>query len=155
MQCISPMRAGWIEKSGSLTFKKNAYADKAIELPCRKCLPCRLNQAREKSIRCWHESQMVDDSIFLTLTYDDDHIGDNKLDYLDFQKFIRDLRYHTSTKFPKMQRGLDEKTKQQIKEYRRMVRDKEYKNYMVTGEYGDKTKRKHWHAILFNYRPRS
>ena len=25
---------------------------------------------------------------------------------------------------------------------------------MVTGEYGEQTKRPHWHALLFNYRPR-
>lgn len=25
---------------------------------------------------------------------------------------------------------------------------------MVTGEYGEKTKRPHWHALLFNYRPK-
>ncbi|AZL82879.1 replication initiator protein [Apis mellifera associated microvirus 26] len=33
-------------------------------------------------------------------------------------------------------------------------RKKLYIPYMVTGEYGDKTKRPHWHAILFNYRPK-
>ena len=25
---------------------------------------------------------------------------------------------------------------------------------MVTGEYGEKNKRPHWHVILFNYRPK-
>lgn len=33
------------------------------------------------------------------------------------------------------------------------TRDKLYIPYIVTGEYGDKHKRPHWHAILFNYRP--
>jgi hypothetical protein len=32
-------------------------------------------------------------------------------------------------------------------------RQRLYIPYMVTGEYGDKRKRPHWHAILFNYYP--
>lgn len=63
---------------------------------------------------------------FITLTYDDNHVGDGRLHYEHFQKFMKRLR--------------------------RLQNDPI--GVFVTGEYGDKTKRPHWHAILFNYRPR-
>lgn len=62
---------------------------------------------------------------FITLTYDDDHLKSSKLVYSDFQKFMKKLR--------KLQN--------------------EPMGVFVTGEYGDKTKRPHWHAIIFNWQP--
>lgn len=69
---------------------------------------------------------MHEENIFLTLTYDDEHLESPRLIYQHFQKFMKDLRD-----------------------------DQNYKKIplMVTGEYGDKNKRPHWHALLFNYRP--
>lgn len=138
MQCINPIPAGFTA-SGSLTFKKSE-ASREIEgfkLECRKCLPCRLNLAREKAIRVYHESKTHLDSIFLTLTYDEEHLVSPVLQYRDFQLFMKKLREHVT----------------------RDVTDPELKkelaiSYMVTGEYGEKNKRPHWHAIIFNYRPK-
>jgi len=138
MQCINKIKAGWTP-SGELTFSPKAASKEltGFELECRKCLPCRLNIAREKAIRTYHESKMHQDNIFLTLTYSDNHLGTGKLNYLDFQLFMKRLR----------------------ELHNRGIKDKELKkertiSYMVTGEYGDQTKRPHWHAIIFNYRPR-
>lgn len=136
MRCIRPLKAGY-DVAGSLTFS-NKLADQSVvgfEFECRKCLPCRLNIAREKAVRAYHESRMHEDSIFLTLTYDDDHLQSPRLMYPDFQAFMKRLR-------EKVNRGLD----------------KDHPSFkkipvMVTGEYGDKTKRPHWHALIFNYRP--
>ena len=106
-----------------------------FEFECRKCLPCRLNIAREKAIRCIHEARTHENNIFLTLTYDNDHLTSNKLVYLDFQLFMKSLR-------EKVTRGItDPELKKQL-----------YIPFMVTGEYGEKNKRPHWHVILFNYR---
>lgn len=127
MRCIRPIKAGFQHDGTSLTFSyKNVDKQYAtFEFECRKCLPCRLNIAREKAIRAFHEAQMHEDNIFLTLTYDEEHLESPRLIYQHFQKFIRDLRYRAQVKIP----------------------------YMVTGEYGDKFKRPHWHALLFNYQP--
>jgi len=104
-----------------------------FELPCRKCLPCRLNTGREKAIRAWHETQMHPQNIFLTLTYADEHLSSPKLVYSDFQKFMEDLRNW-------------------IKQDKKSPYPPDHKiDRMVTGEYGDKNKRPHWHAILFNF----
>lgn len=137
MQCINPIKAGFTE-SGDLTFspRKMSKELEPFEFECRKCLPCRLNIAREKAIRAMHETQIHKENIFVTLTYAPEHLKSEKLCYIDFQLFMKSLReLHT-----------------------RDISDPELKkqmsiSYMVTGEYGDLNKRPHWHAIIFNYRP--
>ena len=137
MQCINKIKAGYT-RTGDLTFSKK-NRDKSIdgfEFECRKCLPCRLNIAREKAIRTLHESMMHKDNIFLTLTYNEESLKSPKLQYQDFQTFMDSLR-------KKITRGI---TDPDLKKDLAI-------SYMVTGEYGEKNKRPHWHAILFNYRP--
>ena len=133
MECVRPLNAGW-NNTGEVTFNQREL-DRGIlgfKLPCRKCIPCLLNMSREKAVRAVHEAQTREDSIFLTLTYNDDSIPpDGSLRYQDFQLFMRKLR------------------KQAKKEG-----NLERVSYMVTGEYGEETKRPHWHALIFGYRPR-
>lgn len=76
-------------------------------------------------------------NIFLTLTYDEQHLLSPKLQYMDFQLFIKSLR-------EKVTRNVTTKE----------ARDELYIPYMVTGEYGEKNKRPHWHTLLFNYYPK-
>lgn len=137
MQCIRPIKAGF-DRNGDITYS-NKRMSKELEsfaFPCRKCLPCRLNTAREKAIRVLHESTIHKNSIFLTLTYNDENVGDGRLNYRDFQLFIMRLREH-------IERDI------QTKEAKELLKI----SYMVTGEYGDLNKRPHWHVILFNYLP--
>lgn len=127
MQCIRPLQAGQnIEGRIIFRSKENIPGLVPFEFECRKCLPCRLNIAREKAIRCVHEAQTHEDNIFLTLTYNDESLSSPWLQYEDFQLFMKRLRWS----YPE----------------RKIT-------YMVTGEYGDKEKRPHWHAIVFNFKP--
>ena len=137
MQCINKIKAGW-NKAGELTFKSRSHDPSLVgfELECRKCLPCRLNIAREKAIRAYHESQMHEKNIFLTLTYDKDHLKSPVLQPLDFELFMKSLRISITR---------DIKDPELLKKLAIPL--------MVTGEYGEKNKRPHWHALLFNYRP--
>lgn len=131
MRCIRPIKAGF-DRNGDITYssRKRDPAIAPFEFECRKCLPCRLNGAREKAIRCYHEAQMHENNIFLTLTYDDDHLESPWLIYSHFQTFMKDLRdkigYEPENRI----------------------------SCMVTGEYGELNKRPHWHALIFNYRPK-
>ena len=132
MECIRPLRAGW-NKAGEVTFNQKDLERglEGFKLPCRKCIPCLLNMSREKAVRALHEAQTREDSIFLTLTYNDDSLpSDGGLNYPDFQLFMRKLR------------------KQALREG-----NLERVSYMVTGEFGEETKRPHWHALIFGYRP--
>lgn len=81
-----------------------------------------------------HELESHDNSIFLTLTYDDDNLPKNKsLDKEELKKFFKRLRYH--------------------------LKDRKIK-YFACGEYGEKSKmlrngyitvgeRPHYHTIIF------
>jgi len=68
---------------------------------------------------------MHEKNSFITLTYSDEHLKSPKLVYSDFQKFMKKLR-----KVQDLPIGV-----------------------FVTGEYGEQTKRPHWHALLFGYWP--
>ncbi len=137
MECLSPINASY-SKTGDITFSSTNMMPGLIPFafPCRKCLPCRLNIAREKAIRATHEAKMHEDNIFLTLTYNEQSLKSPKLQYRDFQLFMKSLR-------EKINRNL----------YSKEERDEKYIPSMVTGEYGELNKRPHWHAILFNYNP--
>lgn len=130
MRCINPRPAGF-DRDGNITSSERKHHPELLGwmLPCRKCLPCRLNTAREKALRAWHHSQLFDNNIFLTLTYDDEHLESPRLIYPHFQTFMKDLRNHLGN-------------------------DPNHRiSCMVTGEYGDKKQRPHWHALIFNYEP--
>lgn len=94
---------------------------------CGRCVPC----LRKKQIDwCFRLNQQLLNSssaCFLTLTYSDENLpfseGGYSLVREDFQKFMKRLRKHARTKGIK---------------------------YYACGEYGDKTERPHYHAIIFN-----
>jgi len=96
-----------------------------FQVPCGRCLECRLEYARQWAVRCVHEAQMHANNCFITLTYSDEHLKSAKLDYSHFQKFMKRLR-----------RSLDLPI-----------------GVFVTGEYGEQKKRPHWHAIIFGWSP--
>lgn len=127
MRCTSPRTVGFLADGKTISWSQKHFSKEfaTFQLPCGKCIDCRLEYSRQWAIRCMHEASIHPDNIFLTLTYDNEHVPD-KLDYRDFQLFMKKLRKITNRKI----------------------------GFFVTGEYGEKTKRPHWHAIIFNYRPR-
>lgn len=62
---------------------------KTVELPCGRCVGCRLERSRSWAVRCVHEAQLHDRNCFVTLTYEGQVEG---LVYRDFQLFMRRLR---------------------------------------------------------------
>lgn len=136
MRCIRTIKAGF-DKSGKSIIYSSKSASKELapfEFQCRKCLPCRLKIGREKAIRALHEARMHKESIFLTLTYNEENLHSDKLCYPEFQLFMKKLLKHVNKDI-------------KCKENRIKI------PFMVTGEYGEKNKRPHWHVLLFNYRP--
>lgn len=108
-----------------------------IEIPCGRCIGCRLAYSRQWADRCMLEMREHESTYFVTLTYDDDHLP--TVDHLaadtgeivkiptlvkrDFQLFMKRLR----------------------KNYKY---DNKLRYYMA-GEYGGQTARPHYHAIIF------
>lgn len=94
-------------------------------IPCGKCKGCRIDQANDFATRAALESKLYKQNCFLTITYDNKHLPKNRsLCKKDLQDFWKKLR------------------------------KKGYKiRYMACGEYGPRTLRPHYHAIVFNYWP--
>lgn len=118
--CYEPIKA-YKGPDGIKFNSKDGYGDMPLKLNCGQCLGCRMDRKRSWAIRCMHEAQMHENNCFVTLTYDNEHLPeDQSLDVTHWQKFAKRLRKaHGSFRF------------------------------MHAGEYGEKTLRPHYHALLF------
>lgn len=135
MSCFKPL-TGWYSKfknpSGkrSIVFNSREALDPyhSLSIPCGQCIGCRLEKSRQWAIRCSLESQLYQNSYFLTLTYDDEHLPKSgSLVPDDLQKFLKRLRRYVEY------HGSDKKIR-----------------FFACGEYGDNFLRPHYHAIIFN-----
>ena len=111
------------------------YVTGAVAIPCGNCIGCRLDYSRQWANRCMLERKYHDEAWFVTITYSpeavpttyfvDDSTGEAAPIYTlrkrDFQLFMKVLRRRTGQKV----------------------------RYFAAGEYGDKTFRPHYHAIIF------
>lgn len=125
MPCYHPMLAvRMVDGSVKFVSRNKVGVDATIELPCGQCIGCRLERSRQWAMRCLHESSLYDQNCFITLTYDESNIPPGgSLWYPDFQRFMKRLR--KSARVP--------------------VR------FYMGGEYGETTRRAHYHACLFGY----
>lgn len=111
-----------------------SHTDKLSEgvtVPCGRCIGCRLERSRQWAIRCVNEAQLYEENSFITLTYNDENIkyGGNESGTLwpkDLQDFWKRLRKELS-------------------------KDGKSIRYFACGEYGDTTRRPHYHACLFGH----
>lgn len=129
MACLGPLTA-YLPKSDAndkrLVFKKNdSHSGIPVQVPCGKCIECKLEHSRQWAVRCMHEKRMHTDAAFLTLTYDNDHLpSGGTLVKRDLQLFMKRLRtMHTGS-------GL---------------------RFFACGEYGEKSKRPHYHVLMLSH----
>lgn len=147
MPCYNPItgyRSRVPNENGKfpVVFKvSQGYYDYKITVPCGKCVGCRLDRARDWSVRCVHEASMHKLNCVITLTYSDVNLPlHGSLDKKHFQDFIKRLRKYIDTN----------------KRYRKFVR-KNYNmgrlglRYFHCGEYGVDFSRPHYHACLFGF----
>ncbi len=160
MTCFRPLDAA--RKSGSkqrpLIFKKGQRPKKLsagwepMQLACGRCIGCRLEKAKDWAIRCSHEAQMWDENTFITLTYNDENLPEDKsLNVHHFQKFLKRLR-----KTRKYEYALDENGKKYVTNPIRFLHCGEYgetcpKHDIERCEICGPIQRPHYHAILFNH----
>lgn len=132
MPCFHPVPA-WRSKAAGpdgrlgITFSiKEGYPDLPLEMPCGRCLGCRLEKSRQWKVRLVHESKFHVHRWFVTLTYDDEHYpAGGALVKRDMQLFMKRLR------------------KKRFGNSRGNLR------YLYCGEYGETTVRPHYHAVMF------
>lgn len=131
MPCYNPLRAwkGDLLPSGKreILFKEpKGRASSALEFPlkCGQCIGCRLDRSADWAMRCVHEASLYKENCFITLTYDEVCVPeDGGLVKEHFQLFMKRLR----------------------KKYGEGVR------FYACGEYGEESRRPHYHACLFNH----
>lgn len=130
MPCFHPL-TGWRsqDKTASgkrrLQFQVTGSFGDALEIACGQCIGCRLERARQWSLRLMHEAQFHDQKAFITATYTDSSVprgGSLSID--DYQRFLKRLRRRISP--------------QRVR-------------FFGCGEYGDITFRPHYHLILFGW----
>lgn len=132
------------------------YAVKAV--PCGKCIGCRLDYAKQWSIRCALEMQEYpkEECAFVTLTYDDAHlpavfvqdgkvVGKQNMDNIEQTFcFVQQDVVKNATLYPP-----------HLKEFLKRLRSKQNYDFgkkfrfYACGEYGSKNFRPHYHLILF------
>lgn len=143
MSCYDPIYAYQHEntakrkaegKRGKIKLNASIQTHNMI-LPCGKCDGCHTKKASEWGLRCSHEAQFYDYNSFLTLTYDNDCMPDaGFLEPTELTNFIKRLRIAVT------------------RNEKRITTERDMGNirYFACGEYGTKTTRPHYHALIFN-----
>lgn len=143
MPCYHPLRAGLTDgpEGRSLVWGKVPHAVpgvKPISLPCGRCIGCRQERGRQWAVRLMHENKLHEESIFVTLTFNDESLPkDLSLSVPTCQLFIKKLREAIQ---PQQKTGEKKPPRKKIK-------------FFMSGEYGDELQRPHYHAIIFGWTP--
>lgn len=119
--------AGYRAPGGKVTLdRKVGFADRPVPIGCGQCLGCRMQRASDWATRALHEAQITREldgreSSFLTLTYDNENLPkDYGLHVADWQAFAKRARKKWGP-------------------FR----------FLHCGEYGDESRRPHYHALIF------
>lgn len=106
-----------------IQIKTNSLTGREYHHPCGQCMACRIRYKQTWASRILIESQYHAASIFITLTYDDDHYPANgQLN----KKVLQDW----------------------LKRYRFAIGERRIR-YYACGEYGERSGRPHYHAVIF------
>lgn len=151
MSCFKPLQALYtsnfttkgkrevmvLKRSISKQFVGNPNV---FDIPCGRCIGCRLERSRQWAIRCVHESSLYLNNSFITLTFNDESLYSRSrpfsLDVRDYQLFMKRLR----KRFDGLQAVTDDDGNVSYP-----IR------FFHCGEYGDLYERPHYHACLFNF----
>lgn len=141
MACTAPIR-GHRDRDGVVRLRRGIPdarihgrgTNPELELPCGRCLDCKLRKVSDWATRLAHEASLHTEACFLTLTFSDDGLALRELqhgthpfdlDVEDWQRFAKRLR------------------KELKKQGYGPIR------FFQVGEYGDQELRPHHHAIIF------
>lgn len=119
---------------------------RCIQIPCGKCIGCRLAKSNDWATRCSLEANQWDNNWFLTLTYDDEHLPyQNNSDIDDNGVIIKD-----NILVPTLIKDHLKKFFKDLREEYRTKHNHTKIRFFACGEYGSTTGRPHYHIIMFN-----
>ena len=97
MACTKPKKA-WkhgLTKNGKqrLVFSNPGTGAERQDVPCGKCINCKLDYAKEWALRIYHHASLEKENCFITLTYDNEHLPEDKsVHRQEVVNFIKKLR---------------------------------------------------------------
>lgn len=130
----------------SLSIQSKGVAYKLV--PCRRCIGCRMSEARDWKLRMLLELDHHNgDAIFLTLTYDNEHL---KFPTYTVPAFYRtDDVFEADAPTPSLCLKDMQDFMKRLRDYTKRYLGKQIRVFYC-GEYGTQgTKRPHYHAIIF------
>lgn len=108
-----------------------------VDIPCGRCIGCRLARSKQWADRAVLELQYHDYNYFLTLTYDDDNVPSAEFICPDTGEVAESLTLY----------------KKDLQDFIKRLR-KHFEpvkcRHLSVGEYGSETLRPHYHQILFS-----
>lgn len=129
MPCFHPFPARQDRPGGAVVLWP-PVGEENLLLPCGTCVGCRQRRAAEWASRSVAESSLHEHNSFVTLTYDDFNVPrDGGLVPEHLQKFLKRVRAGLARSLPGL---LGDRLR-----------------FLACGEYGDKSDRPHYHALLF------
>lgn len=133
MPCFYPLKAYPSPGGGRISFSRPpGHSGREQHIACGQCIGCRADRSIEWAARISHECLSWSANWFITLTYEDDCLpADLSIDKREVILFFKRLREAAAA------RGLLEGSG-----VRRFY----------NGEYGTRTQRAHYHAIIFGVR---
>lgn len=102
--------------------------------PCGRCPKCKARRVSGWSFRLMQEDKKADSSYFITLTYATKHCPITRNGFMDLRK--RDLQLF----FKRLRKAHSKQPGQNVGAIK----------YYAVGEYGGRSKRPHYHIIIFN-----
>jgi hypothetical protein len=96
-----------------------------LQLPCGRCMACRMEKTRQWGLRAEHEAKFHEDNCFITLTYAPENIPPS-LEKRPLQLFLKRMR--------------------------KVIHPNKIK-YIASGELGDNYDNPHYHLCIFGYWP--
>lgn len=169
MQCVTPMFRRYMlgnHKDGKIVPRQEVYKELQAEpnkirwyldtfnrkshkwqyemIPCNHCWACNLNYSAQWATRIMYECSQYEHNYFITFTYDDIHLPIPERASYGKTVYINDGTWSGSL-FP------DDITRF-INSLRKYFERKGHTGikYFYAGEYGETTKRPHYHMILMN-----
>lgn len=144
MSCYHPLSAVDLSPVGAskadikFVFDRTAYPpDRWLDLPCGRCIGCRLDYSREWANRCMLELGYHESSYFCTFTYDDAHLP---------KTYSTDPQTGECLAPVATLRRRDAQLL--LKRIRKRFSDCQIR-FFGSGEYGAQSLRPHYHIILF------
>lgn len=108
------------------------------EIPCGRCIGCRLQYSRIWADRCMAEATLYESSYFVTLTYDNDHLPWS----------IRKVDEETGEIYGQSMTLVKRDVQLFMKRLRKNL-DGDKVRFFMAGEYGTDSSRPHYHLLLF------